>query len=362
MNVLLTHERFLPDFGGGGERIVYETARHLLRRGVQVRVVTTGDPRVTEYGGVPTVRLPVSRYRFNLAIRTILDHARSCDLIHTCTYHAALPSLVAGTWLRKPVLCQVLGLFDDGWTKMRGSVGGRARQAWERVLVTRRFGRTMFLSDYSRDLGIALGVDPDRAVANCPGIDWPEGNQPLRKEHEVLFAGKLETRKGVDDLLAVAARLPQVKFRVVGWGPDADRMKAAATPNLEFAGFQDGESLRQAFARARIFFFPSKAETFGLVVAEAMASGCAIVSTIPLGYEGIQVRPGDCDAMAAALRRLWDDCDETERMGRRNVELASVYTWDRYTDALLDIYAALLNERVVAPLSAASIARAADPR
>ena len=77
MNVLLTHERFLPDFGGGGERIVYETARHLMRRGVQVRVVTTGDPRVTADGGVPNVRLPVSRYRFNLALRTILDHART---------------------------------------------------------------------------------------------------------------------------------------------------------------------------------------------------------------------------------------------------------------------------------------------
>jgi glycosyltransferase involved in cell wall biosynthesis len=362
MNVLLTHERFLPDFGGGGERIVYETARHLLRRGVQVRVVTTGDPRVTAYGGVPTVRLPVSRYRFNLALRPILDHARTCDLIHTCTYHAALPSLVAATWLRKPVLCQVLGLFDDGWKQMRGPVRGRALQAWERFLVTRRFGRTMFLSDYSRELGMALGVEAGRAVANYPGIDWPDGNQSPHKEDEVLFAGKLEARKGVDDLLAVAARLPHVRFRVVGWGPDADRFKAAATANVELAGFQEGESLRAAFARARIFFLPSKAETFGLVLAEAMASGCAIVSTIPLGYEGIHVKPGDCDAMAAAIRRLWNDRGETDRMGRRNLELGRVYTWDRYTDSLLDIYTALMNERIVAPLSTDSAARAAGPR
>ena len=120
MNVLLTHERFLPDFGGGGEQIVYETARHLLRRGVQVRVLTTGDPRTTAYGGVPTVRLPISRYRLNGAVRAIVDEARTADLIHTCTYHASLPSLLAGKWLGKPVLCQVLALFHEGWKEMRG--------------------------------------------------------------------------------------------------------------------------------------------------------------------------------------------------------------------------------------------------
>jgi glycosyltransferase involved in cell wall biosynthesis len=350
MNVLLTHERFLPDFGGGGEPIVYETARHLRRRGVHVQVLTTGDPRLTSYEGVPTHRLPIHRYRLNGAVGPIVAAARSADLIHTCTYHAALPSLLAGKWLKKPVVCQVLGLFQEAWRQMRGT-SSPLLIAWERFLVTRGFARTLFLSDYSRDLGVSLGVLPDRAIVNSPGIDLPKYGPASEKDHVVLFVGKLEARKGIDDLLDVAARLPEVRFRVIGWGPEADHVRRSAARNIEYLGFREGESLRAAFGRASIFFCPSKVETFGLVVAEAMASGCAIVTTIPLPVEGIHVPVADRDAMTAAIRCLWGDQRETERMGRANMELARVYTWERYTDVLLETYDEVMRERRGNPLS-----------
>lgn len=355
MNVLLTHERFLPDFGGGGEYIAFETARHLMRRGVHVRVLTTGDPAATNYEGVPTVRLPLHRYGLNLAVRRIVREARTADLIHTCNYHAALPSLLAGRWLRKPVVCQMLGLFDEGWKEMRGPVLGRAFMRWERFILKRDFARTMFLSDYSLEVGVAHGVDRRAAVANCPGVALAEcqaASQRHEKDNVVLFAGKLERRKGVDDLLAVARRLPGVRFRVAGWGPEAGRFLSEAPPNVEFVGFQQGERLRATFARAPIFFFPSRAETFGLVIVEAMASGCAIVSTIPIPFEGVRVEVGDRDAMTAAIRKLWEERGATALMGQRNADLAAAYTWERYTDSLVTTYTEVLRERTAGSLLA----------
>jgi glycosyltransferase involved in cell wall biosynthesis len=351
MKVLLTHERFLPDFGGGGERIVFESARHLMGRGVDVRVLTTGDPSLTEYEGVPTVRLPIHRYAMNYAVREIAAHARSADLIHTFTYHASLPSLVAGKWLGKPVICEALGLFHEGWKHMRGPVIGRAFMAWERFLVTRRFARVLFLSDYSRALGLSLGIPEPNAITTCPGIALSEYSAPDRKDQAVLFVGKLETRKGIHDVIEVARRLPEVCFRVIGWGPEGPGLAATAPPNVEFAGFQEGAPLREAFARARIFFFPSKAETFGLVLAEAMASGCALVSTVPIPFAGVHVAPGDRDAMTAAVRDLWNDRDATARMGRDNVELARAYTWERYTDVVLRAYTGVLREDAAAAIA-----------
>src|ERR1700733_3722682 len=100
MNVLLTHERFLPDFGGGGEYIVFRTATGLLARGVNVRVLTTGDPALRCYQGVPTERLPISRYAFNLQVGPIAAQARARVDPHFRL--SCLPAVIARGQARGP--------------------------------------------------------------------------------------------------------------------------------------------------------------------------------------------------------------------------------------------------------------------
>ena len=58
MKVLITHELFLPDFHGGGEEVVYRMAKSLQEEGVEVKVLTVGDPKIKVYDGKPTIRLP----------------------------------------------------------------------------------------------------------------------------------------------------------------------------------------------------------------------------------------------------------------------------------------------------------------
>jgi hypothetical protein len=76
MKVLVTSEIFPPDFGGGSEYIVLELVRGLIRRGIEVSVVATGDPSASHYDGIRTFRLPVSTYRFNLQADAITEIAR----------------------------------------------------------------------------------------------------------------------------------------------------------------------------------------------------------------------------------------------------------------------------------------------
>jgi glycosyltransferase involved in cell wall biosynthesis len=341
MRVLLTHHYFPPDFAGGGEYVVLETARGLIERGVDVQVLTTGDPRVREFQGVPTTRLPIHRYRFNLAFRRILEMARGVDLIQTFNYHACLPSLAAGRQLNKPVVCFILSLCQDAWSHLRTPVLGPLWAFWEKFTLTRGFSRVVFASEHSRNAGVRLGVPAGRSVVNCPGIDLASYASAPEKEDVVFFTGRLDRRRGVDLVLATAEALPHVRFRVMGWGPMAPRLAAVAPPNVEVLPFERGAPLRRAFASARIFFLPSRSETFGIALVEAMASGCAIVSSAPVEFEGIRIGTNPAE-MAAAVDRLWRDPGATALMGRSNIELARQYNWERFTDATLATYAEVL--------------------
>lgn len=343
MNVLLTHHYFPPDFAGGGEYVVLETARGLIRRGVNVRVLTTGDPRIAEYEGIPTLRIPVHRYAFNLAYHKILDMARGVDLIQTFNYHACLPSLRAGKRLGIPVVCFVLGMCRDAWNKLRTPVLGPLWSAWERYTLTRDFSRIVFASEHSRDLGVSMGVKASRSVVNCPGIELECYRPAQEKEDVVFFSGRLDERRGVDNVLAVAQALPDVRFRIMGWGPLEARLPSMVTNNVEVVPFERGAPLRKAFGSARIFFLPSRAETFGIALVEAMASGCAVISSASLEFEGIRVAADDRENMIDAVRRLWTDRRATARMGRRNIDLAQQYSWDRYTNSMLSTYSGVLH-------------------
>jgi glycosyltransferase involved in cell wall biosynthesis len=347
MEVLLTHEAFAPDFAGGGEYVVLEMARTLIRNNVRVRVLTTGNPAETSFEGIPTARLPIHKFRFNLAVREIARHARGADVIQTCTYHACLPSLVAGKLLQKPVVCLVLGLFQDAWKEMRPGIGGAGRVAWEKFLLRRDFSRIVFISDYSRQLGVELGAPAQRSIVNFPGVRLEDYTADGPKEDIVLFVGKLDVRKGITDFLATAARLPEVRFQAMGWGENYASFRAQASPNVEFPRFERGPALAAAFSRARICLLPSRAETFGVALVEAMASGCAIISSIPLPFEGVRVEPGNVTAMTDAVRALLGDPAETARKGRRNAELARQYTWDRFAANLIATYEEILAKEAV---------------
>ena len=343
MKVLLTHHYFPPDFAGGGEYVVLETARGLMQRGVDVQVLTTGDPAIREYESVPTVRIPIHRYRFNLAFRQIQEMARGVDLIQTFNYHACLPSLAAGKRLKKPVVCFILGLCQDAWNQLRTPFLGPLWQSWERFTLTRGFSRVVFPSEHSRGIGVRLGVPEWRSVVNCPGIALENYAPAAVKEDVVFFTGRLDGRRGIDNVLETARALPGVRFRVMGWGPLEHKLAAIAPANVEVVPFQRGAPLRQAFASARIFFLPSRAETFGLALVEAMASGCAVISSAPVAFEGIRIDAGDRPRMIEAVSQLWDDQRETERMGRTNIALAQQYNWDRYTTQTMATYTQVLN-------------------
>lgn len=343
LKILLVHERFPPDYGGGGEYVVLQIARHLVAAGHAVKVLTTGDPAHDTYEGVPLQRLPISRYRFNLASDRVAAAAADVDIVHCFTYHAAYPSWRAARRLGKPVVLGVLALFGQAWVGMRGPVAGRAFRGFERFLMGLPFDRRFFLSPGSLELAQAFGVrhPGDRVI--YPGISL-EDYGPAAHKDGVVFSGKFESRKGIGVVQQLARELPHIPFLAIGWGPEFERIATGSPPNMQVEHFSSRQRLAQALGAGRIFLFPSQAETFGLVVAEAMASGCAIVAGGPLEFEGIRVDAGDVASIKAAVQRLWGDEQLCEQQGARNRQLAQSYSWRRHMAKLVAVYGDVMRE------------------
>jgi len=103
--------------------------------------------------------------------------------------------------------------------------------------------------------------------------------------------------------------------------------------------------LRRELARADVLAAPSlKGESFGLVLAEAMAAGVPVVASDIAGYRevltagGVLVPPGDAAALAQALGRLLSNDAERRRLADAGRREAAQYAWPRVAEQVLEIY------------------------
>jgi glycosyltransferase involved in cell wall biosynthesis len=144
-----------------------------------------------------------------------------------------------------------------------------------------------------------------------------------------LSVGRVAAEKNLEAFLALD--LPGTKV-IVGDGPARAALEDAY-PQAIFLGEQHGERLAEIYAAADVFVFPSKTDTFGLVLLEALASGlpvAAFPAKGPLGViGGAPVGALDADLRTACLAAL-------EISRQECVEFAANYTWEASARAFVD--------------------------
>jgi glycosyltransferase involved in cell wall biosynthesis len=169
------------------------------------------------------------------------------------------------------------------------------------------------------------------------GADLPDQVREPDEPPHVLYAGRLSPEKGVLELAAAARGLPLV---VVGDGPLRDRVPGAV-------GFVPHRELLRYYERAAVVACPSRREGYGVVCAEAMAHGRAVVVTpvggmrdlVTDGESGLVVPVGDVGALRAALERLLGDPELRKRLGAAARERARErLSWSVWTKATLRAY------------------------
>ena len=239
---------------------------------------------------------------------------------------------------------------------------GGVRVAAQHGLMRRHFGVFGDVVANSRWVMGKLRADGLR----CDGFVWngvPEvaPRPPLGGPPTVGFAGRLVSYKGVDVLVrawpAVLARVPGARLVVAGDGPERGSLGRLAArlgvgDSVEFAGHLPQADLEPRMGRAWVQAVPSTwEEPFGLVCAEAMMRGTAVVASnsgglaeqVVDGGTGLLAPPGDVAAWASALSDLLSDRPRCESLGNAGRERArSLLTHGRFVDAFLARYGALL--------------------
>lgn len=141
-----------------------------------------------------------------------------------------------------------------------------------------------------------------------------------------LYVGRLAPEKNLQLVLeafaAIRRQHPGARLIWVGDGPAADSL-ARTHPEHHFAGMRSGSDLAAHYASADLFLFPSLTETYGNVVAEAMASGLPVVAyrsaaaaeLIAHGDNGAVAPPGDAAAFCAAALWLLADRSRLQEIG-----------------------------------------------
>jgi glycosyltransferase involved in cell wall biosynthesis len=201
---------------------------------------------------------------------------------------------------------------------------------------------------YESRFGAVNGIVPDGVSLELfsPGENRaPEGTVTIGMMYRRQPLKRM--KDGIDALARVAAQDPQVRIKLFGERLKAEDRKLLETiPHWKHEIFPTGEALRDIYRSLDIFLFPSgPEEAFGLPPLEAMASGCAVVSTrvgaveeySTDGTTALMCPPGDIETMSALLIELVEDPSKRQEISEAAINRVEAYSWQRSANSLLEV-------------------------
>ncbi|MEV6422854.1 glycosyltransferase [Streptomyces sp. NPDC051662] len=361
---------------GGVARVVLDLVEAQLAAGVRVAVACPGEGPLAAAAarlGAEVHGWRVTRDPGPGLVREVGQAARVVrrvgpDLVHAHSAKAGLAGRLAVRG-RVPTVFQPHAWSFEAVEGMTGRLAG----CWERWAV-RWTDRIVCVSDAERRTGERAGIRAPWAVVHngvdvgrFAAADGPSGPADLADTTAaraalprlaalppgtplVLCVGRLCRQKGQDILLRawrqILLQLPRARLVLVGDGPDAEVLRAAAPPSVLFAGAVPDTA--PWYRAADLVVLPSRWEGMAVAPLEAMASGRAVVlsdvdgarESLSPGHEALCLfPPEDPPALAAAIGALLRDAPLREAIGRQGHQhVLSTYDVRQTARAIADVY------------------------
>jgi glycosyltransferase involved in cell wall biosynthesis len=396
MKILMVISQFYP-LMGGAERQAQLLARTLVRKGMEVSVVTgwwkSGTPRKERVDGVNIIRNFCCWGMFGIKLiwpfgflsyvggliyvitlgLYLLLHRREYDLIHVhqALYPAFVSVLVGKGVLGRTVIVKTAssGLTSDIKQLRHIPFGGL-----QLSYLLKKMECLVAVSKISGKEFIEIGYPESRMVYIPNGVTVSaEGKKTYDHVETVLTTARLSREKGIDVLLRAWARVAQeekaLKLVIVGQGPLESELRKLSdslgcADSVDFVGLT--YNIEEYLEKADLFVLPSRTEGLSNALLEAMANGIPCVATkvggndellegedkeiLQGGYvvrkNGLLVNPEDPEGLSkAVLYLVWagKEKEEIARRGRRYIQ--ENYSIDRVADTYIALYQRLLDRR-----------------
>jgi glycosyltransferase involved in cell wall biosynthesis len=207
----------------------------------------------------------------------------------------------------------------------------------------RRARKVLTVSSYTKHEIIQhYELPEDHIVVTHNGVEPRFSPGPPTGEPYLLVMGNPRPHKNLAQALKVYEALDlDLPLLLVSSG---DPSVKACSKKVDHRTYVDDADLPALYRSARVFFYPSLYEGFGLPVLEAMACGAVVVcsdaTSLPevLGDGGLKVDARDVTACADAVRRACTDESLRAELSAKAVRQAAKFTWDACARQTLDVY------------------------
>lgn len=225
------------------------------------------------------------------------------------------------------------------------------------------------------DLVTHYGADPRDVCVAPPGVDHDLFTPGLRQSARirlgwpdvptVLFAGRIQALKGPDVVIEsfkrIAEQIDDVRLVLVGAPSGSDGVREYEAlqrrtkslnlgDNVTFAEPVPHRQMADVYRASNLVMVPSRSESFGLVAAEAQASGVPVVgarvgglaAVLAEGSGGILLDDWDPDSWAEAAIEILRNVRRAEELGRKGSSWAERFSWEASAERIIDIYREML--------------------
>ena len=355
-------------YPGGVANHICALERHFTGMGHEVKVIAPASKAVSDFGDgfipigkprpVPAsgsiARITISPW-LSSKIKAVLDEEKF-DIIHL---HEPLMPMLCTTVLRLSRTATI-GTFHA----CDASPGYNVSTPFGKLLLKRWFkkldGKIAVSQPAKEFIGKYFPGDysiiPNGIELNHFHPDVSPINELSDSKLNILFVGRLESRKGLPHLLKaykqVKQEIPDSRLIVVGPGTRLrhkyeEQVMRTGLKDVIFVGPVSRDELPRYYKTADIFCSPATGrESFGIVLLEAMAVGKPVVASNIEGYasvvthnvDGLLVPPKDEEMLAQALISLLTDQSLRQQMGANGRLKAEKYSWERVTQRVFDYY------------------------